>query len=75
MGDNDFHQLTLSNQILVKSLIARVRYYYTKNSDGQVHIDKKEIVMVYCYNEIQRFSLPPDAVIERSPATNEEIAF
>lgn len=74
MEDEDFRQSALLNRVLVSSMTARIRYHYTKSSIGKVHINKKEIVMVYRYNEIQRFALPPDAVIERAPATNEEIA-
>lgn len=67
MADEDFYQIHLEKIFGLKTLTARVRYTLEENESEERVMKKKEIVLVYAYNGIQRFPIPEGETIEPAP--------
>lgn len=67
MADEKFYEMHLENVIWLKTLIARVKYTIDEDDEGRVFVKNKEIIVVYKYNNIERFSTPKNEPIVPAP--------
>lgn len=67
MSDENFYKLHFENVFGLKNLIARIRYTVEEDENGEEKIAKKEIIIVYKYNDHERFKIPLNEPIEPAP--------
>jgi hypothetical protein len=48
-------------------LLVKVRYYLNRDEDWEIQIEKKEIIKVYKYNNINIIDLPENVKVEDAP--------
>jgi hypothetical protein len=67
MEDKVFYNNYLKNPIYLKKIIVKMRYHIKINDSWEKFIDKKDIIVVYQYNESKLLNLPKEAIIEIAP--------
>jgi len=64
MKDKKFNKFFIKEQIYLKTIVARVRYYYEINDFDEIKVAKREIRRVYSYNNIDFQILPSQYNVE-----------
>ena len=67
MKDNDFYNTFLEKPFYLKELLVKVRYFIKINDIWDKYIDRKDIMKVYKYDDVNICSLPDDVKIEIAP--------
>lgn len=67
MNDEDFYKMHLQEVLGLKTLIARVKYTINEDQDGIISIKNKEVIFVYQYNLIERWTIPDWEKISPAP--------
>ncbi len=58
MCDEEFYSKHLAEVLWLKSLIARVKYTFNEDQDWNISKIRKEIILVYKYNQIELIKIP-----------------
>lgn len=66
--DEDFYNIYFSNNLLIREFKVRVRYYISIDNFWEEKIEKKEVIMVYEYNNsIKLMTLPKNISFDSAP--------